>query len=245
MNAKSYGLFRAKTVQQVSGTAWFDVETEGPPARVGLSLPAPGVVRYQIHPAGAPESDRFDLLIPGWDAGSAALKLTERDADIVLESYHTRVEVRRDPWTVTVRDSDGRSAFFEYPNDVTARGVPQSKASGFDWDGDDTAGTRVTFGLDAEEHLFGLGEKFTGIDKRGQRLVMWNRNPYGAGTELAYKNIPFLVSSRGYGLFLNDTRRSVWTLGSESNFTATVEVEGSGLDLFVILGPTMKEVLSK
>lgn len=245
MSAKSYGLRRARKVEQISGAAWFDVETEGPTARVELSVPAPGVVRYRIHPSGAPQPDRFDLLVPGWAPGPAGLELTERDEDIVLEAYGTRVEVRRDPWTVSVSDRHGRAAFFEYPADLNARGDSQSKPSGFDEGEDDAARTRVTFGLDAGERLFGLGEKFTAIDKRGQQLVAWNRNPYGAGTELAYKNIPFMVSSRGYGLFLNDTRRSVWTLGSESNFAATIEVEGDGLDLFVIIGPSMKDVLSK
>ena len=244
MDAKSHCLRRASTVAQISGIAWFDVGTDGTPARVGLSIPAPGIVRYQIHAAGVPEQDRFDLLVPGWAPGSAMPEITEHDEEFVLEAYDTRVVVKRNPWTVTVSDGNGRAAFSEYPNDVNARGLPQSTASGFDEGVDGDARTRVTFGLDAEERLYGLGEKFTAIDKRGQRIVTWNRNPYGSGTELAYKNIPFMVSSRGYGLFLNDTRRSTWTLGSESMFTATVEVDGSGLDLFVIVGANMKDVLS-
>jgi len=124
------------------------------------------------------------------------------------------------------------------------RHVPQP-ATGFESEGQGPSKCHVTFTLHPEEHLFGLGEKFTAFDKRGQRIVCWNRNPAGAATELAYKNIPFLVSSRRYGLFLNDTRRSVWDLGTRSNFGCSVEVEGPEIDLFIIVGDNLKQVLSR
>ena len=93
MSAKSYGLRRARKVEQISGAAWFDVETEGPTARVELSVPAPGVVRYRLHPSGAPQPDRFDLLVSGGAPGPSALALTVRAEALVLAADGRRPEV--------------------------------------------------------------------------------------------------------------------------------------------------------
>ena len=59
----------------------------------------------------------------------------------------------------------------------------------------------AVFSLAAGEKLFGGGESFTRLDKRGQRLVLSVNDANGAETERMYKPIPFLMSSRGYGLF--------------------------------------------
>jgi hypothetical protein len=45
-------------------------------------------------------------------------------------------------------------------------------------------------------------------------IRIWNRNPYGARSELAYKNIPVLVGSRGYGLFVDVPAAVTFHLGS-------------------------------
>jgi alpha-D-xyloside xylohydrolase len=62
--------------------------------------------------------------------------------------------------------------------------------------------------------LFGLGEKFTRLDKVGQRVVSWTLDALGAASERSYKNVPFLMSSAGYGLFVNTGRRCVFELGT-------------------------------
>jgi alpha-D-xyloside xylohydrolase len=211
MSSKSYGLRRIESMARAGSAVRFSVETDGPLATVELSIPAPGIIRYQIIPDQETPSDRYDLLDPEWEPGTELPEISENDERIILSAHGTQVEIQRDPWAVVVRDDRGRPAFYEYPEDIDARAIPQSRASGFTPGNDDSGSSWVTFGLDPEESLFGLGEKFTSIDKRGQRIVAWNRNPYGTPNELAYKNIPFMVSSRGYGLFLNDAHhRSVW-----------------------------------
>ena len=244
MSSKSYGLRRIESMARAGSAVRFSVETDGPLATVELSIPAHGIIRYQIIPDQETPSDRYDLLDPEWEPGTESPEISENDERIILSAHGTQVEIQRDPWAVVVRDERGRPAFYEYPEDIDARAIPQSRASGFTPGNDDSGSSWVTFGLDPEESLFGLGEKFTSIDKRGQRIVAWNRNPYGTPNELAYKNIPFMVSSRGYGLFLNDAHRSVWSLGSESNAAGTVEVVGNGLDLFILAGSNMKDVLN-
>ena len=52
--------------------------------------------------------------------------------------------------------------------------------------------------LDVGEWVYGLGERFTPYLKNGQTVDIWNEDG-GTASELAYKNIPFYMTSRGYG----------------------------------------------
>ena len=242
---RDYVLKRAKEYGLEDNLARFSVETGGPLAIVELGIPTPGIVRYRILPQGAGEPVDFDLLAPDWRPQEEKLMVREEGQRVVLEAHGTTVEVEREPWTVSLQDGSGGEVLREMPQDVNVRGEPLSKPTGFSTDSSGPSACRVTFYTSPFEHLYGLGEKATRLDKRGQRLVCWNRNPYGAGSELAYKNIPFLVSTKGYGLFLNDTHRSTWDLGSRANFSKTIEVEGPALELFILLGGSPKEVLAK
>lgn len=49
--------------------------------------------------------------------------------------------------------------------------------------------------LRAGEKMYGLGERFGPFIKNGQTVDIWNQDG-GTSSELAYKNIPFYVSSR-------------------------------------------------
>ena len=243
--AADCSLGRVNGYRVQGGVARFRVEAGEWSARVELSVCAPGVVRYRLTPEGADGANGFDLLSPEWKPSASTMSASRRGKVVLLEALGVTVEVHREPWQVVVKDATGAAVLSERPEDLDARGNHLSPPSGFTVESGQPSRCRVTFDLDPYERLFGLGEKGTGVDRRGQRIVCWNRNAYGSGTELAYKNIPFLVSTRGYGLFLNNTRRSTWDLGARSSFASTIEVDGPGFDVFIILGGTLKEILGK
>lgn len=54
--------------------------------------------------------------------------------------------------------------------------------------------------LQPGEKIFGGGESFTRLDKRGQKMVLYAKDPHGVEFEGMYKPIPFFLSSRGYGI---------------------------------------------
>jgi alpha-D-xyloside xylohydrolase len=100
-----------------------------------------------------------------------------------------------------------------------------------------------SWALTADERIYGLGERFTPLDHRGERLTLWNGDAWGTTTDAAYKNIPFLHSSRGYGLFFHTPAPVTLELGSPSRRSATAQIGEPGLDLFVIFAPTPKDML--
>jgi hypothetical protein len=61
--------------------------------------------------------------------------------------------------------------------------------------------TAATFELQHDEKIFGTGESFTRLDKRGQKLVMYLRDGQGVQNYRQYKAVPFFLSNKGYGVF--------------------------------------------
>ena len=68
--------------------------------------------------------------------------------------------------------------------------------------------------LDVGETVYGLGERFGAYVKNGQTVDMWNADG-GTASELAYKNIPFYMTNRGYGVLVEDTSDVSFEVASE------------------------------
>lgn len=97
--------------------------------------------------------------------------------------------------------------------------------------------------VDIGEKLYGLGERFTSLVKNGQSVDMWNEDG-GTCTEIAYKNIPFYISSKGYGVFVNDPGPVSFEICSEQVSRVQMCVPGEKIDIMVIGGENMKDTLS-
>lgn len=94
------------------------------------------------------------------------------------------------------------------------------------------------------EQVYGLGERFGALNKVGQAVSLWNADG-GTSSDQAYKNIPFWLSNRGYGIFIDAPERVELEIGSERCCRVQTSVEGQRLKWFIIYGPSPKEVLDK
>lgn len=86
------------------------------------------------------------------------------------------------------------------------------------------------------EHFCGTGERFERPDLFGQQIDLVNFDAAGVNNPRAYKNIPFLLSSRGYGLFVHSSAKMRLDIGAHSTRALQWIVEDDSLDLFVIGG---------
>jgi alpha-D-xyloside xylohydrolase len=98
--------------------------------------------------------------------------------------------------------------------------------------------------LGVGESIYGLGERFGPLVKNGQSIDVWNADG-GTSSEQAYKNVPFYLSNRGYGVFVNDAGLVSFEVGSEAVERVQFAVEGEALEYFVIAGPEPKDVLAR
>lgn len=68
--------------------------------------------------------------------------------------------------------------------------------------------------LGVGECVYGFGERFTHFVKNGQEVEIWNRDG-GTGSEQAYKNIPFYVTNKGYGVLVNHPEKVSFEVATE------------------------------
>ena len=94
------------------------------------------------------------------------------------------------------------------------------------------------------ELVYGLGERFTAFAKNGQVVEIWNKDG-GTGSEQAYKNIPFYLTNRGYGVFVNDPGAVSFEVATEKVSRVQFSAPGQELEYLLIYGPTPKEILAK
>ena len=248
METRNLGIVRALGWERTTTGIEFQCVTEAlAAARVALSAVAPRVVRVRTTagPLAAPK--RFSYVVSRPEPGSWSIERGENR--VSLSVGHLVVEATLDPWQLSFRTRDGRLLTHQVQDDTNFAGQRFGPRPGFEVESlpHDPArrvrGVVETLLLDPEDHFYGGGERFGRLDLVGRSVRIWNRNPYGARSELAYKNLPVIVGSRGYGLFVDVPTAVGFHLGSRSNRAYTVEADGDELDYYLIAG-TPKEIVT-
>ncbi len=94
------------------------------------------------------------------------------------------------------------------------------------------------------ETVYGLGEHFGPLVKNGQSVDAWNEDG-GTDSEYAYKNVPFYLTNRGYGVLVNHPGRVSFEVASHQVTRVQFSVQGHSLDYYLFGGPTPKEALDQ
>ncbi len=90
-----------------------------------------------------------------------------------------------------------------------------------------TAYLHAQLALGVGELVYGLGERFGPLVKNGQTVDIWNADG-GTSSEQAYKNVPFYLTNRGYGVFVNHAGHVSFEVGSEAVAQVQFSVAGRG-----------------
>ncbi len=195
-----------------------------------FSAPAPGVVkvRVQRHAGGVARGPSFRVAgTPGYVPAVSA------DADeAVLEADGLRVRVSRSgPWRIA----------FEQGERVLTTSLPRSIGH---MSGAEGTWVHQQLSIEPGERVYGFGERFGAFTKNGQSIDTWNADG-GTSSEQAYKSVPFYLTSRGYGVFVDSPDAVSFEVGSEVNSRVQFSVPGETLDYYVIAGPEPKDVLRR
>ncbi|MFJ4923743.1 alpha-xylosidase [Streptomyces sp. NPDC088725] len=193
--------------------------------------PAEGVigVRCTHHGGRAPRTPEFALA-----SGEGSSATVVRDGShVTLTSGELSLEIdTAAPWNLDFT-AGGKTL-----TSVGPRGL------GFATDADDQHFMLGQLSLGVGENVYGLGERFTPFTKNGQTVDIWQADG-GTSSEQAYKNVPFHLTNRGYGVFVNHPGQVSYEVGSESVGKVQFSVEDQSLEFFVIHGPTPKEILTR
>ena len=98
--------------------------------------------------------------------------------------------------------------------------------------------------LDTDEVIYGLGERFDSLTRNGRAVDFHNKDAVGTTSPRTYVNIPFYMSTRGYGLFLNTGTKVDWQIGTRDASALQFSVADDQIDYFVIAGKDPKEILA-
>lgn len=212
----------------------------GPNLTIRISAPAPEILRIRAdHYMGLQKrTPDFEIQVDD----NSALSVDEQENMIIISSGSLRVEINKSNWKMT---------FFRGNEKLTDSGWRDLAYVKTAWKGlaYDDGGLQDTYmrerlSLSVGELIYGLGERFTPFVKNGQTVDIWNEDG-GTSTDQSYKNIPFYISNKGYGVFVNQPEKVSFEVGSEMVKKVQFSVEGESLDYFLINGPSMKEVLMR
>ena len=201
----------------------------GPVLTAQFSSPIPDVIRVKVfHYKGMKEiGPAFEIT----EDKNSNVVITDGEDEVKLISGDTTVRINKKEWAFDFSYKD------QY---LTGSG---RKNLGYITTKDEGSFFREQLSLRVGECVYGLGERFTPFVKNGQVVDMWNKDG-GTSTEQAYKNIPFYITNRGYGVFVNHSECVSYEVASESVSRVQFSVPGEYLEYFIIGGSSLKQVLT-
>ena len=209
-----------------------------PTFNVDITTPAEGVIRVRAeHWQGATEYPGFPLNAdePGnrdyvtvQANGNGDGEVGVNGADVTLTTGGlTAKVVKGTPWNLTFIGEDGKVLTesagkslgrfkLGAESNVTAQPVGEF---GVTMDGsardESDVFTAIQLHLSVGEDVYGLGERFGAYVKNGQSVDIWNEDG-GTASEQGYKDIPFYMTSNGYGVLVNNRGHVSFEIGSEN-----------------------------
>ena len=212
---------------------------------IEVSTAGAGVIRVRLAPdtdARSRSARAIALVRPGRDSTA---RVDSADGTWRLSTGPMVAEITLDPFRMRFLDQSGRLLVEQNPGEADISGRVRTLPFGRSTVDGEVIAYHETFSAAADEHFVGLGEKFTEFDKRGQRAVMWNYDAFGSESDRAYKNVPFYLSSRGYGVLVDSGLATEFDLCQSTHSCVQLVVPDDQLDYYVIAGPTPAEILDR
>lgn len=201
-----------------------------------IEFVSPRTVRLRLSSRAAPLGAGESLMLDGPVPADDSWQVQESDSVITWSGPHGSVRLIRSPWRVEFRDAEGRlltrTRNLGEPS-TYAVPVPVSFVRRADDFGRSTA---LSLELSHDEKIYGTGESFTRLNKRGQKINLFIRDAMGAQTQWMYKPIPFFLSSEGYGVFTHTSTPVTYDFGHDFDESAVIYSGDEVMDLFIFLG---------
>lgn len=199
---------------------------------IRITSPMEDVLKISVsHFEGAADPGPFT----GIEEYDPRVNIVESEEQIIFQTGNTKavVDKRPDSWGIRFLDGD---------RELTSTGL---KNMAYMKNRDNGKCYMVEqLALDVGEYVYGMGERFTPFVKNGQIVEMWNEDG-GTASEIAYKNIPFYLTNKGYGVLVSNPGDVSYEVASEKVERIQFSLEGERLDYYIINGGTPKGTIKK
>ena len=199
---------------------------------VTFTAPMPDVIRVKLeHWRGTAKKG------PCFELNECPVKpvITETDTEYVFQSGRAKAVISKAElgWRVSYLGDDRLLTESEYHAMAHAYCRPTGRDYMID-----------SLNLDVGERVYGLGERFTAYVKNGQVVDIWNGDG-GTASELAYKNVPFYMTNRGYGVLVESASDVSFEVASEKVERVQFSQQGQAMTYDLIYGGDPKGILEK
>ncbi len=163
---------------------------------------------------------------------NSAVNITEMTNRYEIYTGDLIVRVYKSPFSIQIFDKYQKLIMSDYQD------------KGFETDSSFLISRKV---LKPGEKIYGLGEKNGPLNRVGSTFKMWNSDKpcYGLNEDPLYKSIPFFMSSNGYGLYFDNTFKTVFDFGVENKGSYSFSAPGGEMLYYFIYGPDYQEIISK
>ncbi|KAG6909440.1 hypothetical protein DXG01_000425 [Tephrocybe rancida] len=231
----------------------------GPVLSIRVHSPTEGVVGVKIDHFAHVEPFPNIPLFP--DAQAVPnVSLTKDESKLSLSTGGLTAEITENPYTITFKSptkiltfaGEKHQALYDVPSKWTLGSASNTSCLANDTGSNPNPAPlppvvryiNSELNLSPGELVYGFGEQFGALVKNGQAIKVWNQDG-GTSSEQAYKCVPFYITNRNYGVFINHPGEVEVEVGSEKVSRVGVSVAGSNLEYFIIYGETPLEILEK
>src|SRR6266481_1461357 len=207
------------------------VELTAGAAKVRLTIFRDGVFRVRVAPNGTFPKDSSWAVIASPEP--PAFKIEETLKEIRISAGSIVATVQRLPLLIYFSDTAGNVLLADEPS------LPMA------WNGQRVHAWKK---MPLDENYYGLGDKAGPMNRRNRAFTNWNTDAFGwqESSDPLYKTIPFFIGLRkgaAYGVFFDNTYRSVFDFGKESQDYFSFGAEGGELNYYFIAGPEPKKII--
>lgn len=199
---------------------------------IRITSPMEDVLKISVsHFEGAADPGPFT----GIEEYDPRVSIVESEEHIIFQTGSTKavVDKRPDSWGIRFLDGDRELTSTGLKNMAYMKNQDNGKCYMVE-----------QLALDVGEYVYGMGERFTPFVKNGQIVEMWNEDG-GTASEIAYKNIPFYLTNKGYGVLVSNPGDVSYEVASEKVERIQFSLEGERLDYYIINGGTPKGTIKK
>lgn len=196
-------------------------------------------IRLRVKTSKNYKPDEESLMLANGKASSSkSWKYSKNGKTHIYKSTYGSVLISEYPWRVEFHDADGKllTQTNNHLDNIESTYTPILPFSFVRRASDYSRSLSATFTLSSGEKIFGCGESFTKLDKRGQKVVLWADDANGVQNETMYKPIPFFMSSKGYAMFMHTSSPVTCDFGKYFNGVNSLLIGDDELDLFVFIG---------
>ncbi len=217
----------------------------GVPALLTIAVAREGILRLKFCPADvvADFKDDSEMLVPSTIVPPAATCVEQAEAyDFVVGAYTVRLY--KQPFGMVILRDGARLVELETEK-LAGKYVTPPLGLRHDPFSASHGEVYVSWRMQNDERFFGLGEKWNKVEKTSTRATIWAADTCGSNTtDMSYKSLPLLFSTKGWGIMLHSGYRSFWEVGTFSYTSGSTLVEDAKLDMFIFLAPTLKELIA-